>query len=189
MLTKLRIRNFKCFEDHTVPFSTGTTVVVGRNNAGKSTIVEALRLIAIVSSRYQSLNYHDVPSWLDIPRIQRGVAPDISNIEFNQEATFFQYSDPPSILEGTYSNGASITVYLGADQSIHAVIKGLNDKPIRNRGEAQEQRIPRISIMPQIGPVSKSENRLSDDYVRRALSSPLSSSHFRNQLRVIKESF
>jgi len=40
MLRTLRLQNYRCF-DHTVAFH-ADTVVVGRNNAGKSTIVEAL---------------------------------------------------------------------------------------------------------------------------------------------------
>ncbi|PYS69901.1 MAG: hypothetical protein DMF73_13950 [Acidobacteria bacterium] len=45
MLTKLILRNFRGFENHELPLRE-TTVIVGRNNAGKSTVVEALRLAA-----------------------------------------------------------------------------------------------------------------------------------------------
>ena len=50
MLRSLRLQNFRCFRDHTVTFHP-STVVVGKNNAGKSTIVEALHLIAAVVNR------------------------------------------------------------------------------------------------------------------------------------------
>jgi AAA15 family ATPase/GTPase len=64
MLTKLRLQNFRCFKDHVVPLHP-TTIIVGRNNAGKSTIVEALRLVSIIVNRYQFLNFSDVPDWLE----------------------------------------------------------------------------------------------------------------------------
>jgi AAA15 family ATPase/GTPase len=52
MLRTLRLRNYRCFRDHTVTFQP-STVVVGKNNAGKSTIVEALHLIAaVVNSKH-----------------------------------------------------------------------------------------------------------------------------------------
>jgi predicted ATP-dependent endonuclease of OLD family len=44
MLEILNIKNYRCFEDHTVNFHE-STVVVGKNNAGKSTIIEALYII------------------------------------------------------------------------------------------------------------------------------------------------
>jgi len=47
MLKELQLENFRCFDNHVIPLRP-TTIVVGRNNAGKSTIVEALRLISIV---------------------------------------------------------------------------------------------------------------------------------------------
>lgn len=71
MIKKLRLQNFRCFNDHIIPLRP-TTIIVGRNNAGKSTIIEALRLISIVVSRYQSLNFSSVPDWLEIPKSYRG---------------------------------------------------------------------------------------------------------------------
>jgi predicted ATP-dependent endonuclease of OLD family len=66
MLTQLRLKNFRCFDDHTIPLRP-TTIIVGRNNAGKSTIVEALRLVSLVENRYGALNFTSPPDWLDIP--------------------------------------------------------------------------------------------------------------------------
>jgi AAA15 family ATPase/GTPase len=46
MLTKIRLTNFRGFADHELPILP-LTLIVGRNNAGKSTIIEALRFIAL----------------------------------------------------------------------------------------------------------------------------------------------
>jgi len=43
MLTRLEIENFRGFKKHEMPLN-AVTLIVGRNNAGKSTVVEALRL-------------------------------------------------------------------------------------------------------------------------------------------------
>ncbi len=53
MLSELRLENFRCFEDHTIPLRP-LTIIVGRNNAGKSTIVEALRIVSIEKSDFDS---------------------------------------------------------------------------------------------------------------------------------------
>ena len=44
MLRELRLENYRGFSDHSIPFEE-VSVLVGRNNAGKSTAVEALRLV------------------------------------------------------------------------------------------------------------------------------------------------
>jgi AAA15 family ATPase/GTPase len=58
MLSEITFRNFKCFSRHTIPLRP-VTVIVGRNNAGKSTVVEALRLVSLVVSRleFRDLNW------------------------------------------------------------------------------------------------------------------------------------
>ncbi len=172
-----------------IPFNPGTTIIVGRNNAGKSTIVEALRLISIVVTRYQSLNYYDVPEWLDLPKRMRGVSPDIRDMEFSHESTFYQYAEPPSIITATFNDGSSVSVYLGLQNKIHAVLSAANDNPIKSRIEANRHSLPRVSIMPQVAPVARNETVLSPEYVRRAMSSPLAPLHFRNQLKVMYELF
>jgi exonuclease SbcC len=42
LLEKIRIQNFRQYEDVTIPFERGLTAIVGPNGAGKSTIVEAI---------------------------------------------------------------------------------------------------------------------------------------------------
>ena len=45
MITKLKLQNFKCFDDIEIPFS-DLTLLAGSNGSGKSTIIQALLLIA-----------------------------------------------------------------------------------------------------------------------------------------------
>lgn len=189
MINELRIQNFRCFENHLIPFHPNTTIIVGRNNAGKSTIVEALRLVSIIVTRYQSLNYHDVPDWLDLPKRMRGVSPDIGGMEFNLESTFYQYAGPPAIITASFNNGTSVSIYLGLQNGIHAVVSNTHGSPIKSRAEAYRCSLPRVSIMPQVAPVARNEPLLTAEYVRRAMSSPLAPLHFRNQLKILYELF
>lgn len=59
MLKNVRLENFRGFKSHETPLNQ-TDIVVGKNNAGKSTLVEALRLIALVSNRYHNAVYKAV---------------------------------------------------------------------------------------------------------------------------------
>ncbi|MGH9241928.1 MAG: AAA family ATPase, partial [Vicinamibacterales bacterium] len=76
VLTQLKIRNFRGFRNHTLPMRRAT-LVVGRNNAGKSTVVEALRLLSIVTTRFKALGYHEGPDWGQIPKREYGVRPSL----------------------------------------------------------------------------------------------------------------
>ena len=54
-LRELEIRNFRKIEALTVSFPQGLTVLVGENNSGKTTIIDALRLILFSSRDHDSL--------------------------------------------------------------------------------------------------------------------------------------
>ncbi len=49
-LHEVQIRNFRKIDALTVSFSRGLTVLVGENNSGKTTVIDALRLM-LFSSR------------------------------------------------------------------------------------------------------------------------------------------
>ena len=47
-LLNLNIRNFRKIKDLTVTFPKGLTLIVGENNAGKTAIIDALRLLVVL---------------------------------------------------------------------------------------------------------------------------------------------
>lgn len=46
MLDSLHIKNFRCFEDLTIPELGRVNLIVGKNNSGKSTLLEAVNILA-----------------------------------------------------------------------------------------------------------------------------------------------
>lgn len=66
MLAELYLENFRRFGTHTIGFGT-STILVGPNNAGKSTVVEALRLVALVTRYGPNLPFREVPDWVERP--------------------------------------------------------------------------------------------------------------------------
>lgn len=188
MLTSLRLQNFRCFKDHVVPLRP-TTVIVGRNNAGKSTIVEALRLVSLIVSRAPNLNFTDVPRWLDAPKAFRGVSPSLRGFEFDFTTAFHRYAEPPSIITAEFSTGPAIQIFIGKDKGepeIHAVIKNRQGNIVSTKAQVQALRLPGVSSLPQVGPLLKEEKLLAPEYVRSAVSSSLAPLHFRNQLLVFR---
>ncbi len=44
-ISKIEIENFRCFNNTRIEFNQGVNVIIGENNAGKSTLLDALRLV------------------------------------------------------------------------------------------------------------------------------------------------
>jgi hypothetical protein len=179
MLRQLRMENFRCFDDHTVLFEP-SVVAVGKNNAGKSSLIEALRLVAAGVNR-RGARFVPAPKWLNLPRFRKGIAPGISQLGLNLTSVFHRYGDPPAIITATFRQGAVLTVYIGREDTMFATIQA-NSEWIGTAGKFLELKLPWINVLPQIGPLLTEEYRLADDRVVGHLNSRLSSRHFRNQL-------
>lgn len=184
MLREVRLRNFRRFDDHIVPLRE-RTVIVGPNNAGKSTIVEAIRLLSLVANRFRNLAYTPVPEWLDEPAGPRGVRPSLRDLNTDLSRVFHAYGDPPAVVEGRFSSGSSIHVYVGPDQAVFAVVQAPNGRFVMTKAQASAVDVSRIAIQPQVAPLFREERLLDRETVRRGLDSPLAPSHFRNQLRLL----
>lgn len=188
MLVELQLENFRGFDAHLLTLR-DTTIVVGRNNAGKSTLVEALRLISVVTSRYQSLGYREAPNWGGIPKREFGVAPSLKGLEIDFSTMFYRYNEPPAVIYARFMDDSALRIYLGGENQIHAVVMAPGESVIKSKSAALTLILPGVEILPQIAPLEKSENILSEDYVRGSIASSVSSKHFRNQLRLFKEYF
>jgi hypothetical protein len=189
MIKELHLKNFRGFDDHRIPFHPETTIVVGKNNAGKSTIVEALRLTALVSNRFQRLEFKSVPDWLDLPLREKGVSPSLEAMELALTGAFHRYNDPPAVITCVFVNGATITTHIGRKGRIHAVVRDGQGKLVVTQAQARTVKMPKVQILPQIAPLEEKEVILSEEYVRRSIATSRSSLHFRNQLKVLYDNF
>ncbi len=187
MLDHIKLENFRGFERHTLPLAP-LTVIVGQNNAGKSTIVEALRLLSLAITRCTRLSYGTPPAWTGRPKREYGISPSLRNVEIEFSTLTHQYADPPSTATVVFSSGVSVTAYID-DARLFAVIRDPAGQIVKTAGAARGLNIPQVAIMPQIGPVQRKESILRADYIRAALDSPLASLHFRNQLNVFYKQF
>jgi hypothetical protein len=156
MLTQLTLRNFRGFEQHEIPFH-DRTIIVGKNNAGKSTIVEALRLVSIVVSRYRNLTFHPGPEWIGEGRGLYGVRPSLKNMEINFDGMFHRYADPPAAITALFATGQTVRVYIADDDRIHGVVRDARGRLVMTREKAIKANLPSVSNMPQVAPVQKRE--------------------------------
>jgi predicted ATPase len=185
VLRTLRLQNYRCFDDHTVAFHSDT-VVVGRNNAGKSTIVEALHLVAAVVNR-KAATFSRPPAYSRLGPFQKCIIPKIAHLGINLQTAFHRYGDPPAILTATFTGGTTVTVYVDKE-GVHATIQGPKGWVTTTTGFLALQ-IPHINILPQVAPLQPEETNLRDEYINEHYYTRLSSRHFRNQILRSPEHF
>ena len=188
MLESLTFSNYKCFANHSIAFRP-STIAIGRNNAGKSTIVEALRLVSLVANRAEHLKFCAPPGWAEQYRNRRGVQPSLEDLDIDFQAVFHRYNDPPATILAKFTNGSSVELFVGREKEqgrVHGVIRNARGAIAQSAREASLAKIPAIAILPQVAPVLKDETILNSEYVRRSLSTNLASRHFRNQINLLR---
>ena len=187
MIRKLVIKNFRCYENSTIFFN-GTSIIVGKNNAGKSTLIEALKIISSVTRKYRSLHFVAPPQWVTNVETN-GVSPNVENMNISDRGIFYLYGNPPAIIEAQFANGAMVRAYVGEGLSIFALIFDENGALVHNNKEARVVDIPTIEVLPQISAVLDSEKLIKKATVDGNRSTRLASRNFRNQLYYYKDAF
>lgn len=187
MIKRLNITNFRCYEQSTINFN-GTSILVGKNNAGKSTLIEALKIISSVTRKYKSLRFIAPPEWLDDVE-SYGVSPNVENMNISDRGIFHMYGNPPAIIEALFSNGTTIKAYVGENLEIFAIISDEDGCLIRNSKEAKKVEIPVIEVLPQISTVMDVEKIIKKATVDGNKATRLASRNFRNQLFYYNDAF
>lgn len=179
----VRLENFRGFRDHTVSLLP-TTILVGQNNAGKSTLIDALRILAIAIRRCGMARYEPTPDWLGGAASGLGyrllfdtIDFDLTNLQYNHDRT------DPALLTLTYDNGVSARVWLreSKTESFAQVFDTDGSRMTSNRA-ANQLDVPSIYVMPPIESFYGHEKKISKARVREFMFGRLSARHFRNQL-------
>ena len=189
MLRRIIFRNYRCFEESEISFRS-TAIIVGQNNAGKSTIVEALRILSVVTQKFKHVNYVEAPKVLGLPVATRGFRVNLDYLKIDLRSIVYQYREQEGIfaeLTAYFDEKIVIHVYLSSRISFATIDS--NSRQIKNKVAAG--RLPEIPlyIMPQIGLIREDEKRLAPDTVKMHMHTRLSSRHFRNELLLFREHF
>lgn len=177
-----KLQRLLCF----TVFFKGSTYLVGPNNAGKSTIIGALRLTATL------LNHAKRKRAVD-RRHDKAVARDFwsypllrSHLSaFDEENVRHEFRDVSARIEVGFDNKAKLVIcwpfeeapffylehVLGAQPPILKVVRDW---------------YPTIGLVQALSPIEHSETILSESHVKDNLSTRLASRHFRNQLYRLK---
>lgn len=187
MIKTLTVKNFRCFEESVVSFQ-DISILVGRNNAGKSTLIDVLKIIATVVRKYKKLHFVAPPEWVT-GEVDNGVCPTVENQNISDKGIFNMYGPPPAIVEAVFSNGCSIRAYIGENLSVFALIKNSDGRIARNSKDAKLIEIPPIEVLPQISALLETEKVVERRTVEQNKTTRLTSRNFRNQLYYNRDLF
>lgn len=188
MLKKITLEYYRCFERTEITFREHS-VIVGKNNAGKSTLIEALRILALVVSRCINSHYIEPPSWLKLPEYILGIKPSLNNIDISSSGIIFMYGEGPAKIIADFADETKIIIYINFEAELFATIfdsKGMN---VESRKFAAGLKLQEINILPQISPLLKQESLIKYETVQKNLATYLSSRNFRNQLNYFPKEF
>lgn len=160
------------------------SLLVGQNNAGKSTFIDALRLLATAISKAGTATYQLAPAWLDGEASGMGFKCNFETIDFDfRNITTNLKNDAPARLQAVFSNRARITLWLGTQTGENfAQLSTPKLGVIRTRSEACGVGLCPLIIMPPLGPLNPKESVISKGRIKEFMYGRLSSWHFRNQL-------
>lgn len=196
MLARVRLRNFKAFEDFTMTM-TGDAFIVGPNNAGKSTLISAIRLGASLlrhaTARAPSRGVSDT----GVLGVGYPIPSDQS--VFVEENLRHEFREAETRLELQFANGGQLVAIWPALEDRSEDDDDEDRDPffyvlVRDRSQprtttAVKAAFPAVGVIPMLTPLEHRESVLESKYVRRNQDGRLSSRHFRNQLSLLQEEY
>lgn len=184
MIRRLRLEKYKGFRKFEVTFGR-QALLIGPNNAGKSTIISAIKLCNTAAKLAMRVSARD--SFREKGRTVRGwrlgAAPDDG---FNHDNVHHEFEDVATRLDLEYTSGAILHITWPADDPPFFWIT-LAGRQIVTAAEAKEALI-RVGVVPPLSPVDVDEKLLTPDYLAKSVDSRLSSKHFRNNLLQLRKS-
>jgi predicted ATP-dependent endonuclease of OLD family len=183
LIHRLELQNFKAFERFSVTFS-GDAFLVGPNNAGKSTLIAALRAAANMV-RLAKRNIASDTVTIDRSK-KAGHAFRGEQVGLIEENLRHEFHQKDTRLKVTFASDARLEAIWPIDENPagYFITRSL-DVTLRQPSDVRRE-FPEIALVPVLAPVEHAEELLSDKYVRANLDSRLASRHFRNQLQALR---
>lgn len=135
MIERLNLKNYRCFKDTTIHFK-NLSIIVGKNNAGKSTLIEALRIVSIATNRAKHINYNKPPDWLHLKEDIYGISPSIDNLDISSKNIFHMYGEGPAVITAFFQNKSKIEVFIGEDAKVFAILSDSQNRNVASKGFA-----------------------------------------------------
>ncbi len=174
--TSVRFSNYKALRKFSISLER-INMLVGANNAGKSTILGAFRILSeglrrAATRKTKLVNDGDHDVW--------GYPVDLENLPISTENIFTDYDDSnPAKVVFRISNGNELTLSFPSIGSC-VLVCNARDKIVRTPAEFHRAYPVHIGFVPVLGPVENNEPLYQREAARKALLTHRASRNFRN---------
>lgn len=175
-ITTIRFTNFKSFRNFTISLQ-DTNVLVGPNNAGKSTLISALRILEVALRRARSKNAERVK----IPDGTLGYGHHVSLAEMSVslENVATNYNDEDSRIEFRLSNRNKLNLFFPNEGGC-TLFWETDGPPVTTVGKFLAAFPIVVQVVPVLGPLEHREAYVTENTVKESLNTHRASRHFRN---------
>ena len=159
---KVHFHNFKAFKDFTLNIRS-FNILVGPNNAGKSTIIAAFRILAAglrrANARRASLLHRSSGATM-AHRV------DLAPLSVAGENVFFNYDDDePATVRFDLSNKSSLTLYFPERETCYLIPDALG-RPCEAPSQFRRLFDCPVGFVPVLGPVEADEQLFNEEAAR-----------------------
>jgi hypothetical protein len=175
-IQSIRLRNFKRFESFFLTTQVAN-ILVGPNNSGKSSILDALR-VAYACLRYTRVRS---PTPIQVPGdgMILGYQLPLASLPIPIANVTINYNDEDAVIEIRCNNKNTLVIKLHPDRPILFYCRSEKDS-LRTSSSFRAALPMDLVIVPPLGPLEETEIVIQDETIKRNESSRLANRYFRN---------
>jgi AAA15 family ATPase/GTPase len=185
-ITNIKFKNYKSFSQFSVSLN-DFNILVGPNNAGKSTVIGSLKILAegIRKAKSKKPELITGPDGIEV----YGYLIDLKQVPVATENVFYNYDDSaPAIIRFRLTDGSFLQVFFPAKGICYMNYESPNT--IITSPKQFKEKVPiEIGYVPILGPVEHEEKLYQKEAARLALLTHAASRNFRNIWYHYKEDF
>ncbi|KYZ77794.1 hypothetical protein AXX12_17160 [Anaerosporomusa subterranea] len=183
-ITSVEFKDFKAFLKYNIKFHK-MNILVGPNNCGKSTIINAFRILAL--GIRQAL--HKRPSVISISgSILQGYSISEETLPMSIENIHTDYVATDTTVSFRLSNGNKLILLFPKSGGSYLITES-QGRPISTPSAFRREYPITVDFVPVLGPVEHREAILTEETVRRNLATHKACRHFRNYWRYNPDNF
>jgi ABC-type cobalamin/Fe3+-siderophores transport system ATPase subunit len=191
MIDRVRLLRYKGFEDFDLRIGR-QAILVGPNNAGKTTLIQSLRLASSLIRFARRRNARDKFEDHILDEFPRKViGHTLGNVGarelswYTDENLRHEFRQEPTGLAVTFKSKASLRVVWPVEGPAFFYIDRLPGVLARDPSTVREC-VPTLGVVPTLLPIEEREEVLRPNYVWESIGTRRTSRHFRNQLYHIR---
>lgn len=184
-ITRVDFKNYKALKNYTIRLQ-HMNILVGPNNSGKSTILSAFRALGMGIRHALSKRAAIISSPEGMDRYGYQIKED--TLPMSLENVHTDYDDVDTTVTFFLSNSNQIVLFFPKNGGCYLYIEA-GGKNIITPKQFKEAIPINMEIIPVLGPIEQNELIVTEETVRKGLTTHRASRHFRNYWRYFPHGF